>query len=115
MVLSGLLRILNGHKAVTVSFPIGKSGITLQLVQETERRLYGEGRHTFLYQPRPGDDIERITEILNEAGVIVLLALDPQISIPESLKTKERYYSGWEKELVISPNEIAGYISHITL
>ncbi len=105
--------VLNGHKAVTVAFPIGKGGITLQLVQETERRLYADGRHTFLYQPESGDDIERITSLLNEAGIIVLLAADSQISIPESLVKKEQYYSGWEKEVVISPSEIAEYINHI--
>lgn len=105
--------ILNGHKAVTVLFPLGKEGITLQMVQETERRLYADGRHVFLYQPGPGDDIERITELLNEAGVIVLLAAGPQIQIPETLVKKEQYYSGWERETVISPGEIAGYISHI--
>lgn len=106
--------LLNGHKAGTFVFPVGEDEITLQLIQETERKLYGEGRHTYLYQPKMGDDIEAIVSALNHAGVIVLLAAGADTEIPAALTEEDGYFAGFEKETGASAVEIARYISHIT-
>lgn len=103
--------ILNGHKAITVAFPLGKDGITLKLVQEVEKKLYTDGKHTYLYQPET-EDISLVTDLLNKAGLIVLLALPEGKSPSDALGETERYYSGWENDVVLSASEIAHYISH---
>ncbi len=95
--------LLNGHTAAIVQFSPEKDGITLQLVQEVEYRLYTEGRRTFLYQPCPDDDLDRILELLTEAGLIVLLVENPGVHIAENPSV----YTGWKDVDIRSASEIA--------
>ncbi|MCD7868724.1 MAG: hypothetical protein LUG62_11210 [Clostridiales bacterium] len=95
--------LLNGHTAAVVKFSPEADGITLQLVQEVEYRLYMEGRRTFLYQPYPGENMERILELLTEAGLIVLLVENPGVHIAENLSV----YTGWKDVDIRSASEIA--------
>ncbi|MCD7957285.1 MAG: GTP-binding protein [Lachnospiraceae bacterium] len=114
--------ILNGHTAAIVKFSPETDGITLQLVQEVEYRLYTEGRKTFLYQPQPGEDTGRILELLTEAGLIVLLVERPQNDADSDKKTDgekntahcaaseglaESIYTGWKDVDIRSASEIA--------
>ncbi|MCC8050998.1 MAG: sulfate adenylyltransferase [Clostridiales bacterium] len=95
--------LLNGHTAAIVQFSPEEDGITLQLVQEVEYRLYMEGRRTFLYQPCPGDDTDRMLELLTEAGLIVLLVETPGDPVAENPSV----YTGWKDVDIRSASEIA--------
>ncbi|MCD8076549.1 MAG: hypothetical protein LUF27_16260 [Lachnospiraceae bacterium] len=95
--------LLNGHTAAVFKFSPETDGITLQLIQEVEYRLYTEGRRTFLYQPGPGDDVSRTLELLTEAGLIVLLVERPEYKIAET----ESVYTGWKNVDIRSASEIA--------
>ncbi|MCD7884261.1 MAG: GTP-binding protein [Lachnospiraceae bacterium] len=95
--------LLNGHTAAIVKFSPEADGITLQLVQEVEYRLYMEGRRTFLYQPGPNEDVDRILELLTEAGLIVLLVENPGVQIAEN----PSFYTGWKDADTRSASEIA--------
>ncbi|MCD7744052.1 MAG: GTP-binding protein [Lachnospiraceae bacterium] len=95
--------LLNGHTAAIVRFSPEEDGITLQLVQEVEYRLYTEGRRTFLYQPGPGEDADRILELLTEAGLIVLLVETQGVHIAENPSV----YTGWKDVDIRSASEIA--------
>lgn len=83
-----------GQRAVTVEFPIGKYGITKDLVIKVEKELSNSGRHTYLYAPKAGDPVKDVVKHLNRAGIVVLLAA------PEDLDTSvfaenRTYYSNW--------------------
>ncbi len=95
--------LLNGHTAAVVKFSLEEDGITLQLVQEVEYRLYTEGRRTFLYQPGSGDDTDRMLELLTEAGLIVLLVENPENPVAEDPSV----YTGWKDVEIRSASEIA--------
>ncbi|MCD7763272.1 MAG: hypothetical protein LUI14_08765 [Lachnospiraceae bacterium] len=64
---------------------------------------YTEGRRTFLYQPCPDDDLDRILELLTEAGLIVLLVENPGVHIAENPSV----YTGWKDVDIRSASEIA--------
>ncbi|MCC8046856.1 MAG: hypothetical protein LIP12_15470, partial [Clostridiales bacterium] len=70
---------------------------------EVEYRLYMEGRRTFLYQPEPGENTDRILELLTEAGLIVLLVENPGVQIAEN----PSFYTGWRDADIRSASEIA--------
>jgi sulfate adenylyltransferase subunit 1 len=63
--------LLNGQKVVNVLFY--QEQYDAAFVQSVENSLYSYGRHTYLYTPNVGEDIEATVKHLNEAGVIVLL------------------------------------------
>jgi sulfate adenylyltransferase subunit 1 len=86
---------LNGQTAVTVEFPIGEKGINLEFVEEVEKQLCAEGKHTYLYEPEKDEPVEKIVQHLNEAGVIVLLALNDVFDGKKFLEDDRTYYRNW--------------------
>ncbi|MCD8012072.1 MAG: GTP-binding protein [Lachnospiraceae bacterium] len=105
--------LLNGHRGAVVRFAPETDGITLQLVQEVEYWLYTEGRRTFLYQPQPKEDTNRILELLTAAGLIVLLVEQPEGEASEKenasrgLAVNDRIYIEWKNVDIRSASEIA--------
>lgn len=105
---------LKAQTPVTVEFPIGRYGITLKLVEAVEKQLSVSGKHTYLYAPAPGEAYTQTVHHLNNAGIIVLLALTDGNAAEESLENEEGYYSGWQQEAGATTNEIADYIKKIS-
>ena len=64
-----------GQKAVTAVFVDGKDGVNRGFAEDVEKALNIEGRHTYLYAPKDGEDFVNVTEHLNRAGLVVLLFL----------------------------------------
>lgn len=63
---------IKSQKAITVKFVEGKT-INRAYVEEVEKALSIEGRHTHLYAPADGEAIETVVKHLHRAGLIVLL------------------------------------------
>lgn len=66
---------IKGQKAVTAVFVDGKDGVNRGFAEDVEKALNIEGRHTYLYAPKDGEDFINVTEHLNRAGLVVLLFL----------------------------------------
>ena len=64
---------LKSQKAITVKFVEGKT-INRAYVEEVEKALSIEGRHTYLYAP--ADAIETVVKHLHRAGLVVLLLVN---------------------------------------
>ena len=60
-----------------------------------------------MYAPAVGEDFARTVHHLNEAGLVVLLAVADQKEADEALSGYDFYYSGWQKEIGTAGNEIA--------
>ncbi len=71
---------LIGQTAVTVEFRLGENGLTRETVEEIEKQLVVAGRHTYLYAPEGPEHVEEVQKRLNHAGIIVLLALTPELA-----------------------------------
>jgi sulfate adenylyltransferase subunit 1 len=86
-----------GQRAVAVEFPVGKAGITVELVEKVERELSNAGRHTYLYVPKAGEPVADIIHHLNEAGIVVLVAAKEPLD--KKLFAENRtYYNNWLRE-----------------
>lgn len=107
---------LKGQTAVTVEFPIGKEGITLELIEKVEKQLSVAGKHTYLYAPEGGEPVAEVVRHLNEAGVIVLLALDGIATHKHVEEDNRIYYTyeDWKEETDISVEEITAFIKKIS-
>lgn len=105
---------LKNQTPVTVEFPVGKEGITLKLVENVEKQLSASGKHTYLYVPVQGEDFAKTVHHLNEAGLIVLLALADQDAADAALKEEYYYYSGWQQENGTAVHEIVDFIRKIS-
>ena len=66
---------LKSQKAITVKFVEGKT-INRAYVEEVEKALSIEGRHTYLYAPADGEAIETVVKHLHRAGLVVLLLVN---------------------------------------
>ncbi|MBR2189006.1 MAG: sulfate adenylyltransferase [Eubacterium sp.] len=68
-------RALFGQEPLIAEFRPGKSGSGRRFAERIESRLASAGRHTYLYQPVPGEDAAAVLKHLYEAGLVVLLLL----------------------------------------
>lgn len=93
---------LKGQTPITVAFPLGKNGITRELVEEVERNLSIDGRHTYLYQPENQQEVETVVKHLQEAGIVVLLEYDSEIKVPEAVRTAKNFIDEWQKEVELT-------------
>ena len=66
---------LKSQKAITVKFVEGKT-INRAYVEEVEKALSIEGRHTYLYAPADGEAIKTVVKHLHRAGLVVLLLVN---------------------------------------
>lgn len=99
---------LKGQTPITVEFSLGKDGISLEVVQTVEKQLNLLGRHTYLYIPEPGEEFAKTVRHLNEAGIIVLLAINETVVPDDSLRKESFYYKEYPSNSSI--DEIVEYV-----
>ena len=102
-----------GQRSVTVEFPIGKNGITLDFVEKVEKALSNEGRHTYLYAPKAGDPIKEVVSHLNKAGIVVLLAYTDDIDISVFFDTRT-YYGNWIEKEELTVDEAFSFVYKVS-
>lgn len=105
---------LNGQSAVTVEFPVGQHGITLELAEQVEKQLSAEGRHTYLYAPEADEPVETVLHHLTEAGIVVLLVLDEAFAGKTFAQDDKTYYKNWQPEGTITVSEAAEFVKKVS-
>ena len=87
----------NGQKAITVEFVKDDKKINRAFVEDIEKILNLDGRHTYLYAPGKNDDIDCVIKHLHRAGIVVLLLVDKKQA--DTIQNKsESYLSNWLDE-----------------
>ena len=66
---------IKGQKAVTAVFVDGENGVNRGFVEDVEKSLNIDGRHTYLYAPKEGEDFVNVVKHLERAGIVVLLLI----------------------------------------
>ena len=93
-----------GQRAITVEFNADKFDNSLEYVRKVEKQLAILGRHTYVYEPKEGEDVENVVNHLNNAGILVLLYVN---GTDTSVFAANRLYiSNWQDEK-LSVNEAA--------
>ncbi len=105
---------LNGQSAVTVEFPVGQHGITLELAEQVEKQLSAEGRHTYLYAPEADEPVETVLYHLTEAGVVVLLVLDEAFAGKTFAQDDKTYYRNWQPDGTLTVSEAAEFVKKVS-
>ena len=106
---------LNGQNAVTVEFPIGTDGITIKFVEKVEKELTMEGKHTYLFTPENEEDATDVVQHLNEAGIIVLLAIDGPITCKHFKEDKSFFgYNEWKSDMGPTVEDAVKFIKEIS-
>ena len=105
---------LNGQSAVTVEFPVGQHGITLELAEQVEKQLSAEGRHTYLYAPEADEPVEIVLHHLTEAGVVVLLVLDEAFAGKTFAQDDKAYYRNWQPDGTLTVSEAAEFVKKVS-
>ena len=105
---------LNGQSAVTVEFPVGQHGITLELAEQVEKQLSAEGRHTYLYAPEADEPVETVLHHLTEAGVVVLLVLDEAFAGKTFAQDDKNYYRNWQPDGTLTVSEAAEFVKKVS-
>ena len=82
---------LKGQHPVTALFKAGEDRQELLgRLERAERILAHQGRHTYLYVPKEGEDFETVVRHLESAGLVVLLVLSG-----EQARSAEVQAKGW--------------------
>ena len=105
---------LNGQSAVTVEFPVGQHGITLELAEQVEKQLSAEGRHTYLYAQEADEPVETVLHHLTEAGVVVLLVLDEAFAGKTFAQDDKTYYRNWQTDGTLTVSEVAEFVKKVS-
>lgn len=105
---------LNGQSAVTVEFPVGQHGITLELAEQVEKQLSAEGRHTYLYAPEADESVETVLHHLTEAGIVVLLVLDEAFAGKTFAQDDKTYYRNWQPDGTLTVSEAAEFVKKVS-
>lgn len=100
---------LKGQNPVTVEFDLDEEGITLDLIHKVEKALSSFGRHTYLYAPQENEAFQETVRHLNNAGIIVLLALNKE-QAAKADAAEDTYIRNWQKETGLSEKEIVDFI-----
>ena len=66
---------IKGQKAITAVFVDGVDGVNRGFVEDVEKALNIDGRHTYLYAPKDGEDFVNVVKHLSHAGIVVLLLI----------------------------------------
>ena len=77
---------------LVAEFALGENGAGEELVAAVEKRLCNAGRHTYRYIPSASEDYISTSEKLFDAGLVVLLALDPRLSKPNDERKKKPWW-----------------------
>ncbi len=111
-----------GQTAVTVEFLIGEgeNQISPERVQEIEKSLVVQGRHTYLYRPESDEHLEEVVKRLNHAGIVVLLALTEELAAKNPAAKRTEYIAdpGWNaksnEEIVSSILKASSYEASVS-
>lgn len=106
---------LNWQESYIFEFRPGEDGTSAEEIREAEFRLVRSGRHTYFYHPEAGEQFADVVRHLNQAGVIVLLVLDPGSEADDRLASDSRYRT-WAGigDGAHSPEEISSKIFKLT-
>ena len=88
---------IKSQTAITVEFVEGVNGVHRAFVEDVEKVLNLEGRHTYLYAPAKGEDIANVVKHLHRAGIVVLLLVSKEQAAYIE-KKHDTYISGWLEE-----------------
>ncbi len=99
---------LKAQAAITVGFDTSKPDIDKAFVQKVEKKLWEDGRHTYLYEPSEGEDAVNVVKHLNAAGIIVLL-VKSGIDVSEFDKSSG-YTDEWYDKTDRNVSDVAEYI-----
>ena len=105
---------LNGQSAVTVEFPVGQHGITLELAEQVEKQLSAEGRHTYLYAPEADEPVETVLHHMTEAGIVVLLVLDEAFAGKTFAQDDKTYYRNWQPDGTLTVSGAAEFVKKVS-
>lgn len=106
---------LNGQNAVTVEFPIGTDGISIQFVEKVEKELSMKGKHTYLFAPESEEDATDVVQHLNKAGIIVLLAVAGMITCKHFKEDKTFFsYKEWKCDMEPTVEDAVNFIKKIS-
>lgn len=105
---------INGQSAVTVEFPVGQHGITLELAEQVEKQLSAEGRHTYLYAPEADEPVETVLHHLTEAGIVVLLVLDEAFAGKTFAQDDKTYYRNWQPDGTLTVSGAAEFVKKVS-
>lgn len=103
---------LKGQTPLTVEFELGKD-ITIEYVEKVEKALSLEGRHTYLYVPEERENISTVVTHLNEAGILVLLALDGQ-KVDKRLQESISYINDWQEKAGTDLDDVVAYLTKLS-
>lgn len=104
---------LKGQTPLTVEFELGKDGVTVEYVEKIEKALSLEGRHTYLYVPEERENISTVVTHLNEAGILVLLALDGQ-KVDKRLQESISYINDWQEKAGTDLEDVVAYLTKLS-
>ena len=87
---------IKGQKAITAVFVDGVDGVNRGFVEDVEKALNIDGRHTYLYAPKEGEDFVNVVKHLSHAGILVLLLIS-QKQEKELVADKVEFTKDWNK------------------
>ena len=67
---------IKGQKAITAVFVEDVDGVNRGFVEDVEKALNIDGRHTYLYAQKDGEDFVNVVKHLSHAGIVVLLLIN---------------------------------------
>ncbi len=102
------------QRAVVVEFPIGDDGFTRERVEEIEKSLTIQGRHTYLYAPKKPEGVAEVIKHLQYAGVIVLLARDAAVAGCSLIPAGAALFQIQKEQRKDPAEEIAAYIKKVS-
>lgn len=110
---------LKGQVPLTIDFPVGQKGVSRGLAEKVESRLASLGRHTYLYEPKDGENYVDVVYHLNEAGIIVLLVRDHgNENMDREKELASEFENGmnkaWLQEIGTDVSQIVEYIKKET-
>ena len=87
---------IKGQKAITAVFVDGVDGVNRGFVEDVEKALNIDGRHTYLYAPKESEDFVNVVKHLSHAGILVLLLIS-QKQEKELAADKVEFTKDWNK------------------
>ncbi len=87
---------IKGQKAITAVFVDGVDGVNRGFVEDVEKALNIDGRHTYLYAPKDGEDFVNVVKHLSHAGILVLLLISEKQE-KELEAEKGEFTKDWNK------------------
>lgn len=104
---------IKGQKAATIEFIRWENGINRAFVEDVEKQLSLEGRHTYLYVPGPDENIDQVVKHLHRAGLIVLLLIQRK-EIDKITNREENYWKFPQSEKSFDVESAANFVREVS-